>query len=75
VVHFVDSVNGCRKTELMAVVLIGESYMTSFDQTPQTSCYETYILVELEHSIVLTPRECLEVMLDEPCKIIMGHRC
>ena len=66
-VDFVGNIHGRWKAELMPVILIGEPYMTNFDQTPQASRCKTHVPVEPEHPLVLTPSKCLETMLDEPC--------
>jgi len=71
-VDFDSCVYRCRMTKLMAVILIGESYTTTFEQAPQASRYESHLHIDHKHPIVITPRELLEAMPDEPLKFTHG---
>ena len=56
-IDFGRCVHGSRKTELLTVILTCESNAPIFDEPPETSDDETYVLVEDKHPIELTPRE------------------
>ena len=59
----------------MAVIFAGDSYSTKFNQTPKTSDGQTCIFVERENPIILTSREGLKPMSDQPFKFIHSTLC